>query len=160
MKILILSDSHGCVEAMETIVAMEKPQAMVHLGDLWADGKQLGKLFPDIPLYQVAGNCDRYGWEPGQDQIRTVSLDHVVIYMTHGHLHGVKLSLLRLRLAAKEAGAQVALFGHTHRSFCRNQGDVLLINPGACGGSSGTYAVLETGHGAPTCEIRPVQPQE
>lgn len=96
MKILILSDSHGCVEAMETIVAREKPQAMVHLGDLWADGKQLGKLFPDIPLYQVAGNCDRYGWEPGQDQIRTVSLDHVVIYMTHGHLHGVKLSLLRL----------------------------------------------------------------
>ena len=145
MKILILSDSHGCVEAMETVVAREKPQAMVHLGDLWADGKQLGKLFPDIPLYQVAGNCDRYGWEPGQD---------------HGHLHGVKLSLLRLRLAAKEAGAQVALFGHTHRSFCRNQGDVLLINPGACGGSSGTYAVLETGHGAPTCEIRPVQPQE
>lgn len=55
MKILILSDSHGCVEAMETIVAREKPQAMVHLGDLWADGKQLGKLFPDIPLYQVAG---------------------------------------------------------------------------------------------------------
>ena len=160
MKILILSDSHGCVEAMETVVAREKPQAMVHLGDLWADGKQLGKLFPDIPLYQVAGTCDRYGWEPGQDQIRTVSLDHVVIYMTHGHLHGVKLSLLRLRLAAKEAGAQVALFGHTHRSFCRNQGDVLLINPGACGGSSGTYAVLETGHGAPTCEIRPVQPQE
>ena len=81
MKILILSDSHGCVEAMETVVAREKPQAMVHLGDLWADGKQLGKLFPDIPLYQVAGNCDRYGWEPGQDQIRTVSLDHVVIYI-------------------------------------------------------------------------------
>ena len=67
---------------------------------------------------------------------------------------------LGARLAAKEAGAQVALFGHTHRSFCRNQGDVLLINPGACGGSSGTYAVLETGHGARTCEIRPVQPQE
>lgn len=160
MKILILSDSHGCVEAMETVVAREKPQAMVHLGDLWADGKQLGKLFPGIPLYQVAGNCDRYGWEPGQDQILTRSLDDVVIYMTHGHLHGVKLSLLRLRLAAKEAGAQVALFGHTHRSFCRNQGGVLLINPGSCGGSSGTYAVLETGHGAPTCEIRPVKPQE
>ena len=123
MKILILSDSHGCVEAMETIVAREKPQAMVHLGDLWADGKQLGKLFPDIPLYQVAGNCDRYGWEPGQDQIRTVSLDHVVIYMTHGHLHGVKLSLLRLRLAAKEAGAQVALFGHPSE---------LLPEPGGC----------------------------
>ena len=45
MKILILSDSHGCVEAMETVVAREKPQAMVHLGDLWADGKQLGSCF-------------------------------------------------------------------------------------------------------------------
>ena len=64
MKILILSDSHGCVEAMETVVAREKPQAMVHLGDLWADGKQLGKLFPDIPLYQVAGNRGRTKSEP------------------------------------------------------------------------------------------------
>lgn len=55
MKILILSDSHGCVEAMETIVAREKPQAMVHLGDLWADGKQLGKLFPDHPIVSGGG---------------------------------------------------------------------------------------------------------
>ncbi len=122
MKILILSDSHGCVEAMETVVAREKPQAMVHLGDLWADGKQLGKLFQTSHCIRWR-NCDRYGWEPGQDQIRTVSLDHVVIYMTHGHLHGVKLSLLRLRLAAKEAGAQVALFGHPSE---------LLPEPGGC----------------------------
>ena len=160
MKILILSDSHGSVESMEAVVARENPQAMVHLGDLWEDGKQLGRRFPGIPLYQVAGNCDRHSWEPGQDQILTRSIDGVVFYMTHGHLHGVKLSLLRLRLAAKEAGAQEALFGHTHRSFCRSQGDVLLVNPGACGGPTGTYAVLETGQGAPTCEIRPVRPQE
>lgn len=105
-------------------MARENPQAMVHLGDLWEDGKQLGRRFPGIPLYQVAGNCDRHSWEPGQDQILTRSIDGVVFYMTHGHLHGVKLSLLRLRLAAKEAGAQVALFGHIPSE--------LLPEPGRC----------------------------
>lgn len=54
MKILILSDSHGSVESMEAVVARENPQAMVHLGDLWEDGKQLGRRFPGIPLYQMA----------------------------------------------------------------------------------------------------------
>lgn len=156
MKILILSDSHGCVEAMKIAVNRENPQAIVHLGDLWEDAGQLHRLFPDIPLHRVAGNCDRYSWEPGQSQILTWSFDGVVTYMTHGHLHGVKLSLLRLRLAAQEAGAQVALFGHTHRSLCKNQNGILLINPGSCGGPTGTYAVLETCQGAVECEIRSV----
>ena len=100
MKILIFSDSHGCIETMEAAVRRELPHMMVHLGDFWADGKQLHSLFPQIPMCQVAGNCDRYRWEPVQDQILIRPVGGVLFYMTHGHLHGVKQGLLRLRLAA------------------------------------------------------------
>ena len=157
MKILIFSDSHGCIETMEAAVRRELPHMMDHLGDFWADGKQLHSLFPQIPMCQVAGNCDRYRWEPVQDQILIRPVGGVLFYMTHGHLHGVKQGLLRLRLAAEEAGAQVVLFGHTHRSFCQLQNGVLLVNPGSCSGTGGTYAVLETADGGPACEIRSVQ---
>ena len=67
--------------------------------------------------------------------------------MTHGHLHGVKLSLLRLRLAAKEAGAQVALFGHTHRrELVHGVGTAATVfNPGSLrdGGSYGVIKVTD-----------------
>ncbi len=35
--------------------------------------------------------------------------------MTHGHLYDVSMSLTRLDLKAREIGASVVLFGHTHR---------------------------------------------
>ena len=41
----------------------------------------------------------------------TVSLDGVRIFLTHGHLFGVKSGLTRLTLEARRVGAQLALFG-------------------------------------------------
>ena len=34
--------------------------------------------------------------------------------MTHGHLANVRMGLTTLALQAEEAGATIALFGHTH----------------------------------------------
>ena len=46
-----------------------------------------------------------------------------------------------------EAGAEVALFGHTHDAYCCEEGDLLLMNPGSCGSFSGTYGVIEVSNG-------------
>lgn len=35
--------------------------------------------------------------------------------------------------AARECGAQVLLFGHTHRPLVDNDGSLLVLNPGAAG---------------------------
>ena len=40
--------------------------------------------------------------------------DGIKIFFTHGHKWGVKYSTDRLFYKAKEIGAQIALFGHTH----------------------------------------------
>ena len=156
MKFLVFSDSHGNVETMRQAVAWEQPQGIIHLGDCWPDGQALSRSLPGLPMYQVAGNCDRYCTSPGMVQILRLELGGVVCYLCHGHQFRVKMGLLRLKLAAQEANARVALFGHTHRSFCQETDGLLLLNPGACGSEYGTYGVLEWKQGAVTGEIRPL----
>ena len=60
MKILVLSDSHAAIHFMRSCVEAIKPQAIVHLGDYYDDAEALKELYPQIPLHQVPGNCDRY----------------------------------------------------------------------------------------------------
>ena len=71
------------------------------------------------------------------------------IFVTHGHLYGVKRDLTALAGAAKDAGARLALFGHTHIQHLEERGGITLLNPGTAGrfGHSG-YAVVEIKDGA------------
>lgn len=136
MKILIFSDSHGNTEAMHRWIAEEKPTTILHLGDHYRD-------LPEA--VRVPGNCDPYALSSRE---KTIELGGVRIYLTHGHLHGVKSGLEKLHEAAKEKRARIALFGHTHIPYCAEREGVLLLNPGSAGsarsqGSSGI--VLELG---------------
>lgn len=87
MRILVLSDSHGCVEPMEQCVERVQPQVILHLGDCVRDAQRLEERYPQIPLLGVPGNCD-YG---GLDQPeRLTELGGVRILMMHGHTRRVK----------------------------------------------------------------------
>lgn len=160
MKLLVFSDSHGCIEPMEAIIKQEQPHAVIHLGDLWEDGERLREDFPSLPIYQVPGNCDKGRVKPGTPEILVQAVNEVPIFMTHGHLHHVKWGLLRLKLAAQEAGARIALYGHTHRSNCQQSGSLWLVNPGSCGSSSGTCAILLIENQSVDCTIRSLRELE
>ena len=84
----------------------------------------------------------------------TLELDGVRIFVTHGHLYGVKRDLTALAGAAKDAGARLALFGHTHIQHLEERGGITLLNPGTAGrfGHSG-YAVVEIKDGAFSCRL-------
>lgn len=157
MKLLILSDSHGSLKTMVNAVETEQPQVIVHLGDHWRDGSQLRTLYPHIPIYQVVGNCDLYHWEPGQENIQIIELGGVRFYLCHGHQHHVKMSLLRLRLAAQEVGARVALFGHTHSAYLQECEGILLMNPGSCSSFSRSYGVIDVDAGGIRPAIRQLE---
>ena len=106
MRILVLSDSHGCVDPMQQCVELVQPQAILHLGDCARDADRLGRLYPRIPLLGVPGNCD---YAPTVPQMLTLEFDGVRIFATHGHLFGVKRELTALADAARERGAQIGL---------------------------------------------------
>ena len=146
MKLLIVSDSHGCVREMESAVRTEKPDAILHLGDCVQDARRLHAAFPQLPLHAVAGNCDPRGAAP---ETCLLELGGITIYMTHGHIYNVKMGLERLYFSACEKGVRLALFGHTHQPLLLARGDLLLLNPGSIGRAPRrSYARFDTETGA------------
>lgn len=151
MKILVLSDSHQIISRMADAVELERPDYVIHLGDCTRDAEDLRRLCPKLPLVCVRGNCDFGSIE---EDVRVAEYDGVRIFMTHGHLYGVKSGLMRCFLAAKEKQAHIALFGHTHCPYCDCEGGIWMVNPGSCGPTAKpTYALIEIQSGIPQCSI-------
>ena len=139
MKLLVFSDSHGCLSTMEQAALREAPAHILHLGDHLRDAEALRRK-RSIPLTAVPGNCDGLSGNP-------------VLIMTHGHLHGVKMNYQRILYAALEAEADLLLFGHTHRPECFYERGLWVMNPGACG-KNGTYGVVEITPNGIACQVK------
>ena len=60
MKILVFSDSHRFLSGMVQAIEEEKPDQVIHLGDLMSDAEELSWRFQTLPICMVPGNCD--GW--------------------------------------------------------------------------------------------------
>lgn len=151
MRILILSDSHENINTMKKAVHRTEPDQIIHLGDYYRDGEALKKEFPLLPVAQVIGNCDLYDLSAkGKDQL-ILTLDGHRILLSHGHRYHVKSSLLSLSYAAREAEAELCLFGHTHVPLLEKSDGLILLNPGSIG--SGDFAVVETDDGTLRCAL-------
>lgn len=124
---VIVSDSHGHREKLEQLRPLfAENDYIVHLGDGQGDLREITREFPK-KVYSVKGNCDFFaGEEEGVIEVESVS-----VFYCHGHKYGVKSGLKKLALRAKEAGCEVALYGHTHCADIRYEEGVLCINPGA-----------------------------
>lgn len=148
MKILVLSDSHSGMSFMRECVDAVKPDAIVHLGDYYDDAQTLSEDYPHITMYQVPGNCDRYRCPPFAQEILILPVCGVLLYMTHGHRHQVKMTTSLLLRDARASKAAAALYGHTHIPDCHQEGDGLwVLNPGSCGSWGGTAGLIETNQG-------------
>ena len=148
MKILVLSDSHSALSPMRRFVEAVKPQAIVHLGDHFDDADVLEQSFPRIPLHRVPGNCDSWRMLRYEPPVKCYDVCGVRLFMTHGHDHGVKMTLAPLVKAAREMQAVAALYGHTHRPDCHREADGLwVLNPGSCGYGGGTAGLIEIENG-------------
>ena len=148
MKILVFSDSHSYKNLMGRCIDAIMPDAVIHLGDHYDDTEELVEKYAHIRFHQVRGNCDSVKAPLNAPTILCYTVGGVRFYMTHGHLHNVKMQSDRLRYAAKEAEADAVLFGHTHNPVCVQLEDGLwVINPGACNHAGGSACFIETSEG-------------
>ena len=141
MKVLVISDTHGnSNRAFIAHTRSEPVDAVIHLGDGCADADLLRETL-DIPVINVAGNCDPGSNAPRE---RVWECEGKRILLTHGDAYQVKSGLARLHQRTMEIGADAVLFGHTHQSLCENISGLLLVNPGTLANSSNhrSYAVL------------------
>ena len=135
MKILILSDSHGRTGRLGDAVRMHRDADLIcFLGDGLSDLDVYEKTL-GIPIYAVRGNCD---WSSLSDAIpdtRIVEREGHRLFLAHGHTLGVKGGEGGLIAAARAAGCDIALFGHTHlptEKYLSEYG-MYLFNPGSIG---------------------------
>ncbi len=143
MRILVFSDSHGRGSRVEAAI-LEQPQAehIFFLGDRISDIEHLPELYPDRKFYTVPGNCDLAFFEKAT---KTVTLGGRKILYTHGHEFSVKSGCERLIAFARDVGADIVLYGHTHVAETQYEDGLYLINPGSIGKGAGfdSYAFLD-----------------
>ena len=144
MKIIVVSDTHGSYHALKRIMQLNKnADIVVHCGDSRSEIAEIQMEFPDKVYYCVKGNCDIGSMLP---MTETFTVEGVTFFATHGHLYNVKYDLYQLLCAAEEAGAQVALFGHTHIEHDELVDGVRLFNPGSAGYGK-SFGVIEVRDG-------------
>ena len=150
MKWLVVSDSHGVLDYMKMAVEQEKPERVLHLGDVSRDAERLQSLFPHIPVEMVRGNCD--GWYGDAPEEKELSFLGQKVWMCHGDAYHVKLGIGTITAEARSRGAGAVLFGHTHEPLCFREGLLWILNPGtASGRPRATYGVIEERDGELYC---------
>lgn len=149
MILYVFSDSHGSLHEMLDIIQTHPPDAILHLGDGMAQAEDLRALYPQIPLYNVPGNCDFSSSIPS---ILELELEGHRLLLCHGHIWQVKNRMDLALAAAREAQADVLLYGHTHQAYAAQEADGLwVINPGA---ATASFAILQLLPGEIACELR------
>lgn len=141
MRIIVFSDSHqdieSCITVINRIIGIDM---IVHAGDHASDAQKLARIFGNIPVRYVSGNCDF----SGAPKELVFTAGGKKIFLTHGHMYNVKndceySSLFR---RAAELGCDCTVFGHTHRSLCDVKNGITLLNPGSIRYEK-TFGVIE-----------------
>ncbi|WP_335755360.1 metallophosphoesterase [Thermococcus profundus] len=132
---VLLSDTHVGDKArvlppllLERISA-EKPDLILHAGDV-TDPAVLEELEKMAPTLAVRGNVDKLTLP----EEKVVEVEGIRVLLLHGHQF-FTLNAHFLALKALEAGADVLVFGHTHRFYSDivslHGRRVWLVNPGS-----------------------------
>ncbi|MCB5954285.1 metallophosphoesterase [Enterococcus sp. CWB-B31] len=145
MRYLVVSDNHGDRDILVQLVKQYKGKvdAFFHCGDSELDTSD--HLW-DYFTAAVKGNCD---YDLGFPETAIKNIGEDVIFLTHGHLSNVRFGLTQLALQAEEAGANIALFGHTHEIGCEMHQGILFLNPGSIRQPRGpiqiqSYAIIDS----------------
>jgi len=122
----LISDTHGLVRA-EVHQALAGVELILHAGDVGGQ-EILDELALIAPVRAVMGNTDPPD-SPGLAEEILITIGGMSIHVSHGHELGspnpVKL--------AERYGADVVVYGHTHKQLVTDVGGRLVINPGAAG---------------------------
>ncbi|MDR2167417.1 MAG: metallophosphoesterase [Clostridiales bacterium] len=156
MKILVFSDSHGQTRLMSEIVGNFKDElgGIIFLGDYVRDCLKLQQLHPHLKYHMVAGNCDFMSPAPEE---ALIELAGIKIFLTHGHLHGIKGGYYRIVAHAAKIGANACFFGHSHVPAHFQKNGITFLNPGSITEPRGhlgkSYAVAEIVGGTISIQI-------
>ena len=128
MRVLVISDSHGCNDDVAGVIRqIGHIDMLIHCGDV-ERGEDYIRSLVDCPVHLIAGNSD-YDLDLPETEIFPAG-DHTVL-VTHGHRFFVNRGVDRLREYGQELGADIVMFGHTHIPYIEINEDMTILNPGS-----------------------------
>jgi len=137
----------------ECVRRLAAADAILHAGDLVAPAVLEELRGFGVPVHAVYGNADEPALREALPKELVVELGGARIGMTH--IPGPRVGR-EARLAARFAGCDAVVYGHTHLAQAERAGDVWILNPGSPTerrrSPSRSMLVLEVAGGG---EIRP-----
>lgn len=129
MKILIVSDTHGVNSNLRKAIKNmgEHLDLMIHLGDSMCEPEVIEGLV-NCPVEIVRGNCDSNFRLQGA---KLIDIAEHKAFITHGHNYNAKWSTDTMKEMARENGADIVMFGHTHEPLIDKYSDIVVLNPGS-----------------------------
>lgn len=165
MEILVISDTHGRKDRIREVFDRLnfRPRAVLFLGDCLRDLSVLSdERYSGMDCYAVAGNNDGTMLFPADEpDVRTVCMGGCRIVMMHGHTFNVHYGASEAVRYAVKQGADVLLYGHTHKRCdyilsgeeLGREKPLLVANPGSLGeprdGKGAAFGVLTLRNGQP-----------
>lgn len=128
MKIAVISDSHYETSSVNAVKKhLHDVDIIIHCGDGASDTKLLENDF-NGEIYSVKGNCDISDKFPSE---RIIEVMGTKIFITHGHMYNVKNEYNTIFYKGKEVGADIVLFGHSHKALINKYDGLIIMNPGS-----------------------------
>ena len=128
MKILIVSDTHRQNNNYLKAVQRVSPVDMVvHCGDVEGSEYIISEA-AGCPVVMVAGNNDFFSNLPREKEFR---IGNYQIWLTHGHNYYVSMGNETIKKEAEARGADIVMYGHTHKPVIDFGDNVIAVNPGS-----------------------------
>lgn len=128
MKILIVSDTHRKNENyMKVLQIVGKVDMVIHLGDIEGSEYTIQEA-AGCPVEMVAGNNDFFSSLPSE---KTLQIGKYCAMITHGHHYYINMGSEMLKKEAIVHGADIVMYGHTHKPVIDISDKIIAINPGS-----------------------------
>lgn len=144
-RILIVSDTHRQHRNLDIALRQAgKIDLLLHMGDV-EGGEDYIEAVAECPVRIVAGNNDFFSRLEREEEF---VLEGLRIFMTHGHYYYVSVGSERLKEEGLARGADIVMFGHTHKPMLDIGEDITVLNPGSLSyprqeGRRGSYIIME-----------------
>lgn len=128
MKVLIVSDTHRKNENFLKVLERVAPiDMLVHCGDI-EGSEYLISQAAGCPVEMVVGNNDFFSDLPREKEFY---IGKYKVWLTHGHTYYVSMGNEYLKEEARARGADIVMYGHTHRPVVDIEGGLVAVNPGS-----------------------------
>ncbi|MCM1182653.1 MAG: metallophosphoesterase [Roseburia sp.] len=146
MRVLIISDTHRKNENyLKILPKLGKLDLVIHLGDIEGSEFTIQEAV-ECPVEMVAGNNDFFCELPSEKMLR---IGKYCVMITHGHRYYIGMGNEMLKREAVAQGADIVMYGHTHRPVIDVSGNIIAINPGSLSyprqeNHKPSYIIMET----------------